>query len=299
MSRNRDDKDAPWLAEVESDYRSSTAVPRGRLIGAITIFLLLLVLVVVGVYVVIEQKQDGASGTTFNRAEDAPLILADLGPYKIKPDERGGMQIDENGNILHDASNGIDQPGVVDILNAAEDPLPRPGQEPLPILPGNEVLPMIPPVQQPALAKGGLATAKGGLATAKGDVAMAKPVQTTPKPGAPLAKPPLTAIKPASPLVKPMPQAPANLAAAAPKPIGGTGRTLQFGAFSTAAKADAVWKSLTARFGFLAPLGKRVEPVERGAVTLYRLRATGADAASAKALCDRVAAAGENCQLLP
>lgn len=292
MSRNRDDNDAPWLAEVDSDYRSSTAVPRGRLIGGITIFLLLLVLIVVGVYVVIEQKQDGASGTTFNRAEDAPLITADPGPFKIKPDERGGMQIDENGNILHDASNGIDQPGVVDILNAAEDPLQRPGQQALPILPGNEVLPSIPPVQQPTLAKGDVLTAKGNVATAK-------PVPATAKIGATVAKPPAAATKPASALVKAIPQAPANLPPTAIKPIGGTGRTLQFGAFSTATKADAVWKSLTARFGYLAGLRKRVEPVERGAITLYRLRATGADAASAKALCERVVAAGENCQLLP
>jgi cell division septation protein DedD len=284
MSRNRDDNDAPWLAEVESDHRSSTSVPRGRLIGGITIFLLLLVLIVVGVYMVIDQKQDGASGTTFNRAEDAPLIAADPGPYKIKPDVRGGMQIDENGNILHDASNGIDQPGYVDILNGAEDPLTRPGQAPLPILPGNDVLPTIPPAAKPLPA-----------VVIKPVTPVIRPVYPAPKALPLTVKPPIAAAKPLSPTVLPL-KTPAVTSA---KTGSGTGRTLQFGAFSTAAKADAVWQSLTARFNFLTAMGKRVEPVERGATTLYRLRATAVDAASAKALCDRVAAAGENCQLLP
>ena len=97
--RNSDDDDAPWLAEADGDVRATTSVPRGRVIGGLILFLLLLTLVVVGVYVVISKKQDGATGAGVTRAEDAPLITADPGPYKVPPDEVGGMQIDDSGTL--------------------------------------------------------------------------------------------------------------------------------------------------------------------------------------------------------
>ena len=70
------------------------------------------------------------------------------------------------------------------------------------------------------------------------------------------------------------------------------GPTIQLGAFSSAAAANSAWTALAARFRYLAPLGHGVVPVQAGGRTLYRLRASGPDAAG---ICRRLQAAGEAC----
>ncbi|MDQ3139968.1 MAG: SPOR domain-containing protein [Pseudomonadota bacterium] len=70
------------------------------------------------------------------------------------------------------------------------------------------------------------------------------------------------------------------------------GATIQLGAFSTEAAASAAWKTLSGRFAYLSPLSYSVVAVESGERTLYRLRASGPEAAN---LCGRLRIAGENC----
>jgi len=79
-------------------------------------------------------------------------------------------------------------------------------------------------------------------------------------------------------------------------PIGGSGSVIQLGAFSSAAKAEAAWKALTARFASLAAMGKIVTPV--AASKLYRLRAGAASPADARAMCQTLRVAGENCVVI-
>lgn len=89
--------------------------------------------------------------------------------------------------------------------------------------------------------------------------------------------------------------APADKPAPAPKaatPEAAGGATIQLGAFSSPAAANAAWKALSGRFTYLAPLGHSVTPVASGEKTLYRLRASGPDAAN---LCGRLRVAGESC----
>ena len=102
----RDDDEAPWLAEVESDGHTSTLVPRGRFIGGVTLFVLLLLLVVIGIYFIAQTKQDGATGTPVERAEDAPLIAAEPGPYKVKPADPGGLKVPGFKDTMHCISEG-------------------------------------------------------------------------------------------------------------------------------------------------------------------------------------------------
>jgi hypothetical protein len=91
----------------------------------------------------------------------------------------------------------------------------------------------------------------------------------------------------------------AQIAAAPPKPrpapsaAGGGG--IQLGAFSSQAGADKAWKALSGRFSYLAPLSHRVVSVSSGGKTLYRLRASGPDAAG---ICGRLKVAGESCVTL-
>ena len=101
------------------------------------------------------------------------------------------------------------------------------------------------------------------------------------------------------PVAKPVPAPkvaaakPAAPASVAPAEAPASGGTIQLGAFSTEAKANAAWKSLSARFGFLAPLTKMVQPVKTDGGTLYRLRATAGGQAGA--ICGKLKVAGETC----
>jgi hypothetical protein len=75
-------------------------------------------------------------------------------------------------------------------------------------------------------------------------------------------------------------------------PAAAGGATIQLGAFSSQASAGAAWKALSGRFKYLAPLTHSIVPVTVGGKTLYRLRASGPDAAG---ICGRLKVAGETC----
>lgn len=108
------------------------------------------------------------------------------------------------------------------------------------------------------------------------------PVTPAPRPAPPAAQPPAPAPK-AAPPPRPAPR-PAPAAA---------GATIQLGAFSSQAGATRAWTALAGRFRYLSPLSHSVVPVQAGGRTLYRLRASGADAAG---ICRRLKVAGEACE---
>jgi hypothetical protein len=99
-------------------------------------------------------------------------------------------------------------------------------------------------------------------------------------PANPPVRPQAPAAQPARPQAQPAP------APAAP------GATIQLGAFSTQAAANNAWRGLSGRFRYLAPLSHSVVPVQAGGRTLYRLRASGPNAAD---VCRRLEIAGETC----
>ncbi|MEA2998282.1 MAG: hypothetical protein QOK17_115 [Sphingomonadales bacterium] len=90
----------------------------------------------------------------------------------------------------------------------------------------------------------------------------------------------------AAPAPAPPAKAPAQVAAAGP------GGTIQLGAFADGATAERVWKGLSGRFTYLAPLSHSVVQAQVNGKTWYRLRASGAGAAD---VCGRLRVAGENC----
>lgn len=91
------------------------------------------------------------------------------------------------------------------------------------------------------------------------------------------AKPPVTA-------------APAN----APGAASG-GSLVQLGAYPSEAVANAAWANFSKRFGYLAPLGKAIQPIASGGKTLYRLRVNAGGANQAADICGRLKVAGESC----
>jgi len=115
---------------------------------------------------------------------------------------------------------------------------------------------------------------------------------------APVPQPKPVAVAVKAPVsTKPLPAKPVPAPIAAPVETAPTGAgTIQLGAFSSEAKANAAWKSLSGRFSFLAGLSSSVTPVTSGGGTLYRLRAgAGSDA---KGVCARLRVAGESCVVL-
>lgn len=261
------DDDAPWLAEGVPEPRATTLVSRGRLFGGILLFLGLGVLVALGIYLVSARKQDGSGG--YARPEDAPLIAADPGPYKVPPKTPGGMEAPDTSETIYPAATGADPGSSIDIGALAEEPMAR-STAPTPA----------------ATAPTGDATATAGP-----PVDLLPPAATAP---APTAAPQTVRIEP----TKVMPPKPKEATAPAlpppPKPAGTA--SLQLGAFSTKANADAAWKTISGRFAYLAGLDKRVDTLTRDGTTLYRLRAGGvASRAAAADLCARLKIAGEPC----
>jgi hypothetical protein len=78
-----------------------------------------------------------------------------------------------------------------------------------------------------------------------------------------------------------------------PAPVkgGGAGSVIQLGAFQNPAQAERAWSALSARFPSIAAMTKLVVPFSGGT----RLRAAAASPAEARAACQALRAAGENC----
>ncbi len=75
------------------------------------------------------------------------------------------------------------------------------------------------------------------------------------------------------------------------KPTGGQGSVVQLGAFANKAQAERAWTALSARFPSVAAMNKMMVPFPGG----IRLRAAASSPGDAKAVCDTLKAAGENC----
>lgn len=286
MAREPDyDDDAPWLSSVEDERRGTTLVPQRRLIGGVVVFLVLLAIILGGLYFVTARARQGGSSAGVSTPEEAPLIAADPGPYKVAPgaDAPTGLKVDGAGNTIYAAGEGEDVTGALDPGAMPEDPLPRPGAPdaaPRDLLPpaaaGSSETSVIPPAgSKPAAAPAKPAIAATPVETAKG------------------VPPPVAA--PLKPLPKAEPVVPGAPAPKPAKPATG-GVALQLGAFSSSAKANAVWDDYAKRFKYLGGLSKSVQSVERNGATLYRLRAVGvADRDAAADLCGRLKVAGVEC----
>jgi hypothetical protein len=116
-------------------------------------------------------------------------------------------------------------------------------------------------------------------------------------PEAPVSAPPKTVpAPPPAPAAVATPPSTPPAKAATPKPAetppAAEGTSIQLGAFSSQAAATSAWKALSTRFKYLEPLSYSVTPVTSNGRTLYRLRASGPNAA---ALCSRLRVAGESC----
>jgi len=98
---------------------------------------------------------------------------------------------------------------------------------------------------------------------------------------------------PATPAAAPA-AAVTTLPVAAPAPAKGFG--VQLGAFSSEATANTAWQALQGRFGAqLQDLSPQVVPADTASGRVYRLQASVADEAHARALCDALKKQSQAC----
>jgi cell division septation protein DedD len=212
-----------------------------------------------------------------SQADIGQIIHAPQGPYKEKPANPGGLQVDEGDVLAAKMGTGSDIDSPIDLSRIPEQPVTSGGN-------GETAAPPTAPVP-----------AKPGAAPAPAVPAPTASAKVPPRPASASA-PPTAAFAPVVKAPQPAPTAKAPTAPAAPAaPPSAGGSTIQLGALASEAKAKQVWKSLSTRFGFLAPLNMSITPVKVGDNTLYRLRASGGDA---RRLCAQLKVAGESCNVV-
>lgn len=286
------DEDAPWLAEAAP----LRAEPKKRPILNIAIAVLALGAVAAVALLMLLGRRDGGSTQGYMEAAQAPLIEADPGPYKVPPADRQGMDVEGDGEVIHEAVRGQDLGAVIDMNALPEEPVGRPrdllppdGSAPPPA--ATPAQPAGQPVQVQVIPAGPQAAAPRTTVPARPPaVRPAQQPATTPvaPPPAPKAAP--AAAKPAP--VNAAPVKPAPPPAAAAKPPAGKAATVQIGAFSSEAKAEEEWARVAGKAGLT---GKRIEKLTSSSgKTLWRVRGTAADPDAA---CKTILAAKGACEV--
>jgi cell division septation protein DedD len=123
------------------------------------------------------------------------------------------------------------------------------------------------------------------------EAVIAEAAPAAPMPTAPTAAP--------APAPRPTPKLATPKVIEAPEPAsGGSGQTLQLGAFSSEGRARAAFKSLSERYGYLEGFEAMIVPVVSDGKTLYRLRTTAGSPGQARDVCGRLKVAGEACSVV-
>jgi len=141
--RPADSEALPWLEAVE-DEDEPPAVSARKMLAA-------LLLVLVGIAIVVGTlfwlgRQDTGSGPP-------QLIRAEPGPYKVRPEDPGGLDVTGDSGTAYATGAGEDSDAVLDVGRLSDTPLPPPDQpKKLPPNEMNEPVAPVPPKPAPAPA---------------------------------------------------------------------------------------------------------------------------------------------------
>jgi hypothetical protein len=268
-------------------------------------------------------------GSPLTVGGNAPVIKADPSPYKIKPENPGGMQVANQDKTVYDRVAKTDAPARIEnLLPAPEQPKtppkvePKPAPKPAPV--GEKVEAKAPPAAEaPAEAKPDAKPAetkpvevKTAEQEKKDDLAVmiaALDGKTPPQPpaaAAPEAKPSVPAADqrpqppqpaPPTPLV-PVATPTAAPTTAAPTTAAATGGfQVQLAAAKSEEAAMSEWNRIKGRhpelLGKLTPSVLRADLGDKG--VFYRLRAGFLpDKAASDALCASMTAQGDACMVI-
>jgi cell division protein FtsN len=134
-----DDADLPWLQEVEDEDAPRGISARAMLIG----FLIVLVLaaVVAGSFFWLGKREAGPAG--------APeLIRAPATPYKVKPENPGGLDVTGESQTTFETSAGQDVDSRLNVPGEDEKVTTTPEEQPKRIPPNETKKPV--PAEEPA-----------------------------------------------------------------------------------------------------------------------------------------------------
>lgn len=281
------DEDAPWLAEAAP----LRAQPQKRPILNIAIAVLALGAVAAVALLMLLGRRDGGSTQGYMEASQAPLIEADPGPYKVPPADRQGMEVDGEGEVIHEAVRGENPGSVIDMGALPEEPVGRPRD----LLPPGSAPPATAPATAPVAGQPvPVQVVPAGQPAAAPRTAPARPV--TPPAPPPIVRPAPAAAAPA-PVIKPPPaaSAPAKPVTPAAKPATAPAKSgsgvVQIGAFSSEAKAEEEWSRVAGKGGLS---GKKIQKVTSSSgKEMWRVRGTAADVDAA---CKAILAAKGACE---
>ena len=215
-TRQAYDEQLPWLEAVD-DEDGPPGVSARKMLAALAV-VLTAALLVAGTFYWLGSQTGAAGGVP-------ELIQAQPGPYKVKPEDPGGLDVTGGSETAYETSAGEDPDAKLDLSK----------------LPGGTAVRPAPEEEASAPAT-------------------AEPAAAEPEPAEPAA-------------------------------TGGAGSTVQLGAFANRTQAERAWAALSARFGSVAALDKRIVPFSGG----IRLRAGAASPAEARQVCQTLKAAGEAC----
>jgi len=212
---------------------------------------------------------------------EIPLVKANTGPIKVRPDDPGGMTVPNQDKLVYDKlGNPSASSGVERLLPAPETPMPRPARTPqvarkMPNLKAS-------PVPSPA-------------PSASPPVPPAAPSNRTPTPAE------VAAVKP--PVAAPKPPLPAPALPAKTVPTKGSGKYLvQLLAVRALADAQREWERIKRRNPeLLSKLERSITKADLGAAKgiFYRLRAGPlASEAVARKLCAELAKRKVGCLIV-
>ncbi len=257
----------------EPPKRRSSA---GRMVG----ITLALVAVLVLVWHLYDRMALSGGGTPTR----LPLIEADEGPTKKRPEDPGGLAIPNQDKLVYQALDGDSAEETVErLLPPPEEPLPQPE----PTTPPEPVVEAEPQAPEPVTPSTTLALPPAVLPdeTAAAQAAVVPP---PPEPPAPEPEP------------EPVPEA---VPEPEPEPVASTGSYLvQIASFRKIDDADTAWRRLSKKHGdILNAYTARVERADLGAElgVYYRLRVGPvADEAAAKALCGKLKTRDIDCLII-
>ena len=123
-SRPGYDEQLPWLEAVD-DEDGPTGIPARRMLAALLVVLLAAALVSATFFWLGRQNALPGGG--------APeLIKAEPGPYKVRPSNRGGLDVAGESETAFRTSAGQDTDAQLNLSAAPEVPIARPKPEPKP-----------------------------------------------------------------------------------------------------------------------------------------------------------------------
>ncbi len=250
-----------------------------------------------------------------------PLIKADPGPVKVRPENPGGLRVPDRDKLVYDRMQGKSagpgeaggtSGGAERLLPPPEQPLPKPGpkKEVAKETPKTKPVPEVPTVKDVAAAKRPAPPPPPQAPQASSTSAAKETKAPAPEPKAEKLTPPAETRKPApkpepkqAAAPKPAPKAAPKPETSAPAPIP-SGRTylVQLAAARSPQGARSEWERLRKKhLDLLGDLGLKVTKADLGAKkgVFYRLRAGPlADEKAARQLCRQLTQRQVGCLII-